>query len=303
MRPNEKMYEKIQQYLDQSLSAEERTAFEQEMQSNDVLAEEVKLNQEMKEMLGNSSENQLLGHLEKLSREKAFQVKKTNNNWKYWLFLLPILVILSGLWYGTRDSITSQTEQEEVVDKSQEEIIDATESIAPEKEEIIPGKPTEEEKVVPPTKPAPSQKKTPPKETTSEPIAMADFSPNPSLDFLIANNMRDASLVLEVQEKQPNRKLSANKTIPFELVASLTTEEDIDNKDFKLHLFSNKKEDFDNFEPLSTFDLNWQSTSANKYSIDFQETINIPAGLYYYLIEDFNTEKIYYVEKFEVRMK
>jgi hypothetical protein len=300
MGPNEKKHEKIQMYLDDSMSAADRTAFEQDMQQDQELAEEVAINRDMQEMLGNSDENQLLENLKRISDDENFRVKKRNNNWKYWLLLLPIVLILGGLWYGSRDMTTSEVEQQDIV-VPQEEVQNLPEPKTTEKNQAIQPEPTE--KVIAPIKTSPPKKKTPQKEVINEPIAAADYTPNPSMDFLIANNTREASLVFEVQKKQPKRKINAkDQAVLFEVAATLSTEENIDSKDFKLHLFSNKKEDFENFEPLSTFDLNWQPDGENSYRIDLKEQINIRPGLYYYLIEDFNTEKIYYVEKFEVRL-
>lgn len=314
---NEELYDKIQRYLDQEMSVEEAQAFEEAMDKDQTLAREVALNQEMKAMLGESPENELLKNLDMLSSEVEDTPPASGTSWRSLLWFIPVLLIIGWLVFSPSDNNTSQQE-------SKVEPVIEERTIAPAIEEVPVESPSEEEpqeveeqelereetkKNITPA-PSDKQKKVPPslpidkKPKKSQPIAAADFEPNPSLDFLIANNVRNNEIILTIQQKQSDVELKNNgdKTA-FKVAGQFEATTDLSDKDFKLHLFSNKKADFDNFEPFSTFDLTLQPDTGNIYKIANSQSLALKPGLYYYLIEDYEVEKIYYVEKFEVRMK
>ena len=81
----------------------------------------------------------------------------------------------------------------------------------------------------------------------------------------------------------------------------LHSREDISQQDFKLHLFSNDRQAFDDFSPMNTSDLTITPIEGDIYEIDFARSYDLEPGLYYYIIEDLSQEKIHLVEKYEVK--
>jgi hypothetical protein len=308
---NEELYDRIQRYLDQEMSVEEARAFEGAMAEDEALAKEVALNRDMQAMLGKSPENELLTNLEILSGEVEDIPSSSGTSWRPLLWFIPVVLFIGWLVFAP-GSDNDQESQVQTPVEQPENVPSLDESTSPEeapiqeeeteeveaKKEVTPVPPDEAKKPEIPTKPIKKQTQ------KSQPIAAADFEPNPSLDFLIANNVRNIETVLTVQQQQQDIKLAkAGDEVPFELKAQFESEVNLSDKNFKLHLFSNKKADFDNFEPMFTFDLSLLPGDENIYKVAISQNLNIQPGLYYYLIEDYETEKIYYVEKFEVRLK
>jgi hypothetical protein len=81
----------------------------------------------------------------------------------------------------------------------------------------------------------------------------------------------------------------------------LKSSQKLKDKNFKLHIFSNDKKEFADFNPSFSFDISLENTEADSYQINFQKKLTLKPGLYYYLLEDFDIEKIYFTEKFNVK--
>ena len=119
---------------------------------------------------------------------------------------------------------------------------------------------------------------------------------------MIENNLRDTELSIKLTRKQTDVQLDgAEEPTPFRIKIQLQSRADISQQDFKLHLFSNDRQAFDDFSPISSDDLNIVPLEADVYKIDFTKSYALEPGLYYYLVEDFSEEKIHLVEKFEVK--
>lgn len=299
MALNEEQHQKIQNYLDEKLSQEDRSSFENEIKVDENLAQEVKLHADMKTFLSDTPENDLRKSLQKLNKQVTEEKIKPGNSWRYLLLLIPILLLV-GWWAsnGAGEDTVLPTEDTSVETEKAEETIDpATEEV----KEL----PTEDkaEDVPPPTPQEQPQRIPEKQEKTARPIA-ANFDPNPSLEFLIENNRRDNEVSLKVEVKQADiQLLAADSDVDFQFVAVLQSKADLSQQDFKLHLFSNKKADFEDFTPFSTRDLTLEKLTDDSYRIDFKNKLSLDPGRYYYIIEDFEEEQIYFVEKFEVTVK
>ena len=79
-------------------------------------------------------------------------------------------------------------------------------------------------------------------------------------------------------------------------MGNIVTQDDISKKKLKVHLFSNKKSDYEDFLSINSSPL----AVKQNLTFDFQNSINLKPGLYYYIIED-EVEKIHLAGKFEVR--
>lgn len=300
MTPNEDKYREIQDYLDKKLSQEDLSHFENKLKADQDLAQEVKLQEEMKTFLADTPENELRKNLQKLNQEVKEGPVKTGKSWRFLLLLLPVLLLT--VWWGSSQMMKNTVP--ETLSPIEDVLIETEETKTPNepvKEKELPV----EDKVEEPSPSVPKKQPTRGREKpakTSRPIA-ANFDPNPSLEFLIENNRRDNEVTLEVEEKQANIQVPrAGSNFDFRFVAVLRSKADLLQQDFKLHLFSNKKADFEDFIPLSTNDLSLEKVTDDDYRIDFNSSLSLQPGRYYYILEDFTEEKIYFVEKFEVKV-
>ncbi len=300
MTPNEDKYREIQDYLDKKLSQEDLSHFENKLKADQDLAQEVKLQEEMKTFLADTPENELRKNLQKLNQEVKEGPVKTEKSWRFLLLLLPVLLLT--VWWVSSQMMKNTVA--ETLSPMEDVLIETEETKTPNepvKEKELPV----EDKVEEPSPSVPKEQPTRGREKpakTSRPIA-ANFDPNPSLEFLIENNRRDNEVTLEVEEKQANIQVPrAGSNFDFRFVAVLRSKADLLQQDFKLHLFSNKKADFEDFIPLSTNDLSLEKVTDDDYRIDFNSSLSLQPGRYYYILEDFTEEKIYFVEKFEVKV-
>lgn len=300
MSLNEDKYGKIQDYLDEKLSEEDLTQFEKELKNDQDLARELKLHQEMETFLADTPENELRKNLQKLNQGVKEEEVKTGNSWRFLLLLLPVVLLM--LWWGSSQMIKNPVP--EAVPPMEDVSIEPEKKETPEDPVKEKERPVEESVEEPPPS-EPKQQLPPSREKpteTSRPIA-ANFAPNPSLEFLIENNRRDNEVILEVVEKQANIQVpTAESNFDFRLVVVLQSAADLLQQDFKLHLFSNKKTDFEDFTPLSTNDLSLEKLTDDSYRINFKNNLALQPGRYYYILEDFTEEEIYFVDKFEVKL-
>jgi len=81
----------------------------------------------------------------------------------------------------------------------------------------------------------------------------------------------------------------------------ILTKEDLNTKNLKLHLFSNKEEDFKNFSPVVADDFSADEVGVNVFDFLFERTYYLSPGLYYFTITDADTNKIFYTNKIIVR--
>ena len=118
---------------------------------------------------------------------------------------------------------------------------------------------------------------------------------------MIDNNLRSNDFELLIDKKVKNISLSSLEDIvAFRFSGTMKSSDNLLNTKFKIHIFSNKKLDYEDFKSLSTSDLKLKKVGGD-YVFDFKKSILLPPGLYYNILDDEN-EKTYFVEKFQVRL-
>ena len=303
--------EKIQRYLDKAMNAEEAKAFEADLKADDDLNQELALHKEMTALLADSPENDLRKNLQLLNSQVKDEKENPNHLTKYLLWLIPVLLI-AGWWFFKPDKSGDQAKVEKTAPAPENNFRSAPSEPSVDKKETPEQNQIQEEpENRTPVEREPKQNKKAKTKNKREqepikksrPIA-ANFDTNPSLEFFIGNNVRDNDFEIQVQTKQRDINLqSDNETVPFQFSALMKSTANLMEKDFKLHLFSNDPAAFENFQPLSTNDLSLSQTSDNNFRLDFQKSMSLSPGLYYYVLEDFSAEKIHFVEKFKVTIK
>ena len=300
MEYTENIHETIEAYLDNELSTAERQAFEQQIHNDQDLALEVALSREMRELLAETPENELRKSLERLNKQVDLPkvTGKTSGRFNRDLWwLIPIVFLIGWRFFGPEIEFASvQSERPVIAPEVATPPPPQEQSVVP-----VPEVPQEESPAAPPPRGEESPPAAEKPASSPQPIAAAEFTPNPALELLIGNTRRSSEIVLEVTQKQPDVQVQKeNDPVTFKFGATLTASENLLEQDFKLHLFSNDQAAYQDFSPLFTDDLSLADEEGEKFRIDFNRTYSLQPGLYYYVLEDFATEKIYYVQKFVV---
>jgi len=209
------------------------------------------------------------------------------------IFLMTVLVLLVGVWwmYPEQEAVVQEVEEttkimktEEVEEQKTIEPIEKTEQEKPQKKE--------EKKAENPV-PLPKIQK------PSQPIAMADYSVNPLLESLVNNNKTSTDIVFTVQSQQSDVKLTKkNGSVNFRVSGLVEGEEEILSEGtYKLYIFNNNIEQYRSFLPKFSQEITFDKKD---YHFDVQVDIALTPGLYYYLIEEADTEEQFFVGKFRV---
>ncbi|MGK0365864.1 MAG: hypothetical protein ACI85O_002934 [Saprospiraceae bacterium] len=139
-------------------------------------------------------------------------------------------------------------------------------------------------------------------EDTPEEVYIA-FKANPSLEFLIAtNSQRSTEYEINIETKSDSFNVKSPKeSVKFQFAGNIRTKEDLSTKKLKIQILSNYREQFENFSTLSSKRFKMKSKVENVYNFDFKASYKLTPGLYYFLLEDVDSGKIYYANKFIVR--
>ena len=292
---NDETYHQIQQYLDGLMTQAEREAFELEMAAKPELAEEVQLNRDMQEFLADTPENALRKSLHTRSEQAAIKEKKRPARLWWWLLLVPVLALL--LWWIMPEKPATNiapparegqnhTNEQDLNPLDTAKATPTPQGSAPKQEESVPDVPTR--------KPNPKEKQ--------QKLFAANFQPMPALELLIGNNLRAGDFQWADTQPMPNVTLEKpGIQIKFHFSGLLLSDADMREKKLNLHIFSNDPAAFEAFRPVSSTQLRPEPAGDNTYRISADKSFTPSPGLYYYLIEDASTERIYLVEKFMVR--
>ncbi len=228
-------------------------------------------------------------------------------------FFLEILVIftliIAGIWYFGKDSNTNEpatSDRTEAIsnDSSIENTLKEKSTPLQEPKQEKPKTEKQKDKTprikekndyIPPT--------TVEKPPENLPIA-ANFEPNPDIELFIGNHTRSAGFEFEMKRPITNDKLlfgGEQTTIPFEGVFKDMEAADT-QEGFQIHLFSNDKDAFNNFEPLWTKTLELK-TIEEGFGFYLESSIVIPEGIYYWMVENTSGSSLYGVGKFTVERK
>lgn len=141
-------------------------------------------------------------------------------------------------------------------------------------------------------------------------------APNPLLEVYIDQELRESPYTFEIT--YPNREArlveQADGTHLFRLAGRLQVEMEADAVSatpadeaadeptlpaFRVHLFSNDPEAYENFQPIFTEDLSFQ-VEGNVYVFQLSHPEELDPGLYYYLIEATENREVFSVGKVSV---
>ena len=144
------------------------------------------------------------------------------------------------------------------------------------------------------------------------------IAPNPLLEVYVDQELREGVYKIEITYPNKEARLpeQADGTHLFRLAGRLTLNKEVeepakltspDNEEeeatllpaFRVHLFSNQPEDYENFQPLFTEDISFQ-VEGNYYVFQLSHPEELDPGLYYYLVEATDSREVFYVGKVSV---
>lgn len=257
--------ELVERYLLDQLSEEEKTVFQAQLLRDPDLQEELRQ----------------IRYLQKAMRAEKLQSEKRGRPGRRWLFLgiSFFMLLLTGilwLYFSKTNAVSSNT-------------------FSPAKSS--PQNPQPSQKVPPVT--TPSEKQTAPKTTLKEskPVA-SDFVPNPDLENFIGNTVRSGAFQLNITQPLPNSQLHRNRgQVEFKLEGTIEGKPVEENWPLQIHLFSNKKEDYQNFKSIWTAPV-FLNSDGDPRSFSITKSLPLTPGLYYFILENSDSGEMLYVGRF-----
>ena len=293
---SEKYINQIESWLAGTLKGQEKADFEQKMQADKAFAQEVKAYQDMQEFMASSPRNQFRSALEDIRNEVSEELPHaaSNERSKYnqlaWvgLILIGITLVLAYLFIGQNQKKEEPKELTDIV-----ETLDTNQTTEDTKiieEKKLPAVPPREEAPKPKSKSKSEQKTKSEKESTKPkdlgPIA-TNFDPNPLIEAEMSDMVRGTGMSLSLTtpvDKQEIKLVDGKAQFSFE--GTIISNRTIAPPSIRLLLFSNKKEDYENWTPVWQTSLDLGAAENTSFPFAIQQSLELPQGLYYYIFED-----------------
>ncbi len=295
MEHQQKM-EMIEAYLAGRLIGEELKDFEVQLQNDESLQKEVGIHQDLSNVLKDGPDHAFWEHISGL-RKKYSDTPGSNDSssdgtpfWRIrWFLGFAIIICAGGLLYFFSQMLTNENLPSEPMNAIEQQ--DVMEPESNEEEATLPLEEGNEEapeensnEVIEEIPPKAVEKPSPPSNKT-RPIASA-FEPNPTLEKLLLNQLR-GDFTFKIDHPKPDAQLSTQiGRTNFSLSGKLETSK-IAEADFSLivEIYSNKEEDYKKERPVISLPIELTETDE-AYLFDFETSLEIESGLYYYLILD-----------------
>lgn len=275
--------EQIEAYLNGTLEGDARAAFELAMQNNPELSAEVRLYRDMAIALKPApTEDALRENLKRLGHQHAppepVAIRRIALRW--WLAGALAVLGLAG-WLVWRMRAPVPTDHRK------------TPADQPVAQTPLPGRPPVDSGHQPlPAAPLPK-----PREPR---LLAAAFRPNLRLEALMNTQFRGEKYQFRVNRPAPGANLSRQqKQVAFRLEGTVETDAGEISAPFRVLVFSNLQQDYEQFRPAYAARLSFEKTDR-VFSFRLDERLTLAPGLYYYLIEDEDSGMVYFVGKMSV---
>ena len=282
MEPITTPNEKIERYLLNRMTETEKAAFQLELLQDDGLRNEVKMMRRLQKTL--------------VAEQRMAKQSRPSSNWKWWLPLL--LLPLVGFYFWNTTSVEPRMTPEIPVPESTDTpvLTPAVEDIKPvEKIPEIENSPEKSSKKIPEksVQPKDSVVKKPKIYAGADPI---DLVPNPLMEQMMTG-VRSNDFKITLNSPGSNGKIKWQKAGTALTFAGEIETEQSNSPRLNLLIFSNKKEDFENWNYLQSIALKTTKTDTG-FRFSNQVELISKKGLYYYLIENADTELPVFTGKF-----
>lgn len=286
---------KIEKYLNDQMSTEEKRTFDQQLREDSELRKEVNFQKRLQSFF-ETREPKLRTQLEQLGNQ--YFDKKDNGSISYlWIGVIGLTLTVAIFLFSRKEEKTILNQQLEVIDtldnttttltepRLETDTI-KTEKTQPSKKEVAPSSSTSKE-----------NKPTPKKE--NRPIAQLnpkDFEPNPFLEDMMQSNLRNDETKTTVWHPNTEAPLRYEEKIVFQVSGTTNA-----TPPYRILLYTNKVADFEEDIRLLSVTVEGTLNEETVFDFNLEEEITLPRGLYYFLIEQVESEEELFVSKFEVR--
>ncbi len=259
----QELFERIENYLNQTLSPEERRAFDQELADDPELRKAVELHRSLHEDY-NTGRLQLRANLRNIMQEPLPPdpppAAGGKLRWGLWLAILGLALFLVWRFWPEH-------------------------KIAP----VLPPAPPA---ALPPTPADPGPQK------ENSPIAQVDparFAPNPGMEALVKSSVRSQSIEVTLRKPVNGRRFMPDENgvvwVRFEGSAHWSGE--MRPSRFSVLFFNNKNTD----QPLLEVPINVPAAATDSLKIGLHQRLKFSPGLYYFTLEDADKGEILYAGK------
>jgi len=283
--------EKIDRYVMDEMSIDERNMFEQAMKQNGDLRKEVTFGKELKSFFANR-EPSLESQLEKLGNE---HFADEPSGWSRWWWVPVALALFGGVGYLFMD--TPIDVSNEMIDTSEKIRIEprrqpsleklesnpsVSEGIQQTQDPVITPSESSEKEIIPP----------------AQPIAVlnpADFAPNPILESLMNEQLRNEGFKTKLISPSASQVFDYEEKILWQFNGITTA-----MPPYQLMVYSNKGQDFEKGIGVLSKTLEGE-LKGEQYQFNFSAMVPFERGLYYLLFQEQEGEEILSIERFLVK--
>ena len=275
--------DRIEQYLRNTMTEEEKSAFQFELMQDKNLREEVKA----------------MRIVQKTVIAESRQKAATGFNYRPLAYAAAVLLLLGAFFFLSKKSDDRIADD---VPPKETETLPITPNDTSTEEEGIVVEEKEEKKLEDVINEGVKNKKEAVKEKPIQQIALADpidLVPNPLFEQM-TTGVRGGDIEIKAISPVKDAVLTWQEgafVLPFR---GIVNTDDEAAPTLNLLIFSNKKADFEEWKYLEKVSLKIEKSAAGfRYSA--RPKLNVKRGLYYYLIENEDTEEPVLTGKFEVK--
>lgn len=283
-------FEKIEDFLAGRLKGKELEEFKKQLETDGELISEVNMHKELTDFLPATPKNQFrntLSGIRDTVDTPAVRKDDSLNGKKWWLGIGLILIIGIGslFFFDNKPEVQAEIDDNSNPILNQEEKasdIPPAAELEDSKKEVVPES-TKKEPVKTPTETRQKPIKKP------RPIA-ADFSVNPLIEAEMGDLVRGSKIEVLLENPSGDAKWSLSKgNASINFTGVLDTDEALANIAVRLLLFDNKKETYENWQPVWEQEVDLKEVDG-KFQFSIIENLKLKPGLYYYIFEDVNEE-------------
>lgn len=267
MKPEPALYELIEQYLAGTLEASRRQAFEQQLQQDPDLRQEVAVHRFLQQQGADPGKMALRRQLGELSKQQQASRRKKlrQRRWAFIGLAALALTILAFWWLLHRSGETAPTPPMPPTQTAPEEAPPV--ETPPSQEADAPAAPSKPDNAIAALDPA-------------------DWAPNPLLDPLAGSILRqDAPLALRLTSPAPERQFTLQNRKVALLIEGELAKDALDEpfEALNIQLFSNRQEDYLESRPVFT-QTPACPAEGNICKFKLTPRLALKPGLYYLVI-------------------
>lgn len=308
---------KIEEYLQNEMNTKDKAAFEAAMKGDPSLAKEFQFHKELHRELENRPKQILRTNLHHLGDEYLDIIpnpksKPFNGRWQNYIPGIVVFFLgVAAAWFlvlrgnlsseqqtlPPADTATTELPTIDSQQKKEEATLNELNTANPKKEES-PQTETPKKKESEKKPSVNSNSNQDNNEKPKRPIA-ANFEVNPALEKYLSSGgslVRGGDYELKLEQNAVTNLSAKDGPLLIKYSGILSSESGEEPGNFKFRLFSNKPTGFKQDKPVAEWDLVF-TPQDGAFTFKITETLRTASGLYYFIIEDWDSGEKYYVGK------